>query len=410
MRRKGFNTYLHNKVGVAHASVDSKLGQRVTAVLLHGGENGLGLEARGLEGCTGDVSSLGVRGDTEDGASSIIDPVRSEETAEGSDESAAAIVLDSLGESAELGGRLDEAKVVHEELDTGTSDSDATLEGVHSLALAEVECDSGQKTVRRDDRLGTDVVQKEAACAVSVLGKAGSESLLADKRSGLITQAACDLDALESSASQRAVGLDIGGAHDLGERDLLAIEAEPINEIGVVIQSLEVHEHGARSIGGVRHEDIAIRTAVELVGQPGVDGAESQNTSLIGILDGIDILQQPKKLAGGGVCGERKTAAGSEFAGAKTVLQLADELLRSGVGPDNGVVQGLSSGLVPDNGGFALVGDAHGLDLLAGVALGLECLDCAVDAGLNGADNLLGVMLVPAIDEKLACDCDNGFN
>ena len=58
------NTYLHGEVGIAHAAVDGQGRKRVTAVFLHSVENGLGLEASGLEGGTGNVAALGVRGDT----------------------------------------------------------------------------------------------------------------------------------------------------------------------------------------------------------------------------------------------------------------------------------------------------------------------------------------------------------
>lgn len=78
------------------------------------------------------------------------------------------------------------------------------------------------------------------------------------------------------------------------------------------------------------------------------------------------------------------------------MLELADEVLTSGVGPDNGIVQGLAGGLVPDDGGLSLVGDANGLDLVARVALLLESLDGAVNALLYGGNKLLGVVLVPS--------------
>jgi hypothetical protein len=78
------------------------------------------------------------------------------------------------------------------------------------------------------------------------------------------------------------------------------------------------------------------------------------------------------------------------------VLEAADEVLGAGVGPDDGVVEGLAVVLVPDDGGLALVGDADGLDLALGVALGLKGLDGLVDARLDGRDELLGVVLVPS--------------
>lgn len=334
-------------------------------ILLHGVKDSLGLEAGGFQGSAGDVSTLSVSGDTKDGTTSIVDPVWGEETAEGSNKGATAVVLNSLGQSAQLGGVLDKSEVVDKELDTGSSDSNAALEGVHGLALTKIESDSSQETVSGNDGLGTDIVKKEASSAVGVLGETRSEALLANQRSRLVTQASSDLDALQSATGKGAVGLGVGRSDNLGQRDLLAIETEPIDEVSVVVERFEVHEHGSGSVGGVGDEDIGVRATVQLVGQPGIDGTESENTALIGILDSIDILEKPEKLADGGVCREGKTASRGELASTKTVLQFSDKLLCSGVGPDNGVVKGLASGLVPDNGGLALVGDANSLDLLA---------------------------------------------
>jgi hypothetical protein len=58
-------------------------------------------------------------------------------------------------------------------------------------------------------------------------------------------------------------------------------------------------------------------------------------------------------------------------------------------------VKGLSRPHIPHKGGFPLVSDADGLDVLGRVALSLESLDCAVNACLDGLDEVIGVMLVP---------------
>ncbi|KAH6609764.1 hypothetical protein Trco_003110 [Trichoderma cornu-damae] len=395
-RTHAHKTYLHNQIRVAHAAVHGELGQRLSAVLLHGAQDGLRLEACGLERGAGDVAALGVRGDAEDGAPGVVDPVGREQAAEGGDEGAAAVVLDLLGEGAELGRRVDEAEVVDQELDAGPGDGDAAFEGVHPPALAKVERDRGQEAVGGDDGLGADVVEQEAAGAVGVLGEAGREPLLAHQGGRLVAQAPGDLDAPEGGGGQGAVGLGVRGAHDPGQRDLGAVDAEPVNELRVVVERLEVHEHGPRGVGGIRHVDVAGGAAVELVGQPRVDGAEGEGAALVRLLDLVHVLEEPQQLADGRVRGEGEAAPAGQLAGPDAVLELADQLLGAGVGPDDGPVQGLAGGLVPNDGGLALVGDADGDDLLARVALLLEFLDGAVHASLYGGDELLGVVLMPA--------------
>lgn len=395
-------TYLHNKIRVAHAAVNGELSEGLAAVLLHRVEDGLGLEAGGLEGGAGNVAALGVGSDAKDGAAGIVDPVRSKETAKGSDKSAAAVVLDRLGEGAQLGRLINEAQVVDEKLDAGAGHGDAALQSVHGLAGAEIEGDGGNETVAGDDGLGADIVEQEAASAVRVLGQAGSEALLADEGSRLVAQAASDLDTLEGGVGEGAKGLGVGRVDNLGELDLVAVNTEPVKKIGVVVEALEVHEHGAGGVGGVRDVDVALGTAVEPVGEPGVDSAKGQVTGLVALLDLGDVLEEPEQLAGRGVGGKRQTAAAGELLGAQAALQAADELLGTCVGPDNAIVQGLAGVLVPDNGGLALVGDADGGNLAAGVALLLKGGDGAVDALLDRADELLGVMLVPTAEGLLA--------
>lgn len=247
------------------------------------------------------MATLGVGSNTEESTTSIIDPVRGEQTAERSDESNTAVVLDSLGKGAQLGGGLDEAQVIDQELDTGAGDGDAALEGVHSLAGAKIESDSGQEAVGGDDGLVANIVKQEASGAVCVLGLAGGEPLLADQSSGLVTQAAGDLDTLQGGAGEGPVGLGVRRSDNLGELDLLPVKAEPVNELVIVVEGLEVHEHRTRGIGGVGDVDLASGSTVQLVGQPGVDRSKGKDTIIVGSLDLGDVLKQPEQLAGRGV-------------------------------------------------------------------------------------------------------------
>ena len=76
----------------------------VATVLLHGVEDSLGLEAGSFQRCSGNVTTLCVLGDTEDGTLCIINPVWCEETGECSDEDETAVVVDSGSELRNLLG------------------------------------------------------------------------------------------------------------------------------------------------------------------------------------------------------------------------------------------------------------------------------------------------------------------
>lgn len=99
----------------------------MAAVLLHRGQDGLGLEARGLESCPRNVAALRVGRDAKNGSSSVVNPVGREEAAEGGDEGAPTIILDGFGEGADFRRRLDEAEVVDEELDAGAGNGNTTF-------------------------------------------------------------------------------------------------------------------------------------------------------------------------------------------------------------------------------------------------------------------------------------------
>ncbi|KAI6752395.1 hypothetical protein HG530_013764 [Fusarium avenaceum] len=333
-------TYLHDEIRVAHATVDSQLCQRMSAVLLHGVENGLCLETCRLESGSRHVTALRVRSDTKDCASRIVNPVRRKQAAEGRHE------------------------VVHEELDAGASNGNAALQRVHGVVLAKVEGDSGEQSVGRNDGLLAHVVEQKAAGA----------------------RCRC----------KRSVGLVIRRPHDSWQRNLCVIDAEPVEDVLVILERLKIHKHGSRRIGRVRHVDVALSCAVELVRQPSVHRSKGENSTLVCILDLGDVLQQPEQFADRWICGERDAAPGDQLASAKATLETTHEIFRSCVCPDNGIVQSVSCCLVPDNSGLSLVCDANSLDLLARVTLALKCLHSTVNALLNRAHKLLRVMLMPS--------------
>lgn len=141
-------THLHNQIRVAHSTVDSKIGQSLATVLLHRLKNGLGLEASCFKRRASNMAALGIGSNAKNGATGVVNPVRSKQATECRDECAATIVLNRLGQSAHLGGRVHKAEVVNQELDTGASDCYAALESIHSFARAKVKGNRGHEAVR----------------------------------------------------------------------------------------------------------------------------------------------------------------------------------------------------------------------------------------------------------------------
>ena len=96
-------------------------------------------------------------------------------------------------------------------------------------------------------------------------------------------------------------------------------------------------------------------------------GRAEEEVAGLGLLAGaLDVLEDPDDLRAGEVGAEGQADDVLEALDAAVGRESVDDLLRAGVLPDDRVVDGLAGVLVPDHRGLALVGDADGLDVVAG--------------------------------------------
>ena len=328
---------------------------------------------------------------------SIVDPVWGEEAAEGCHEDQTAVVRDRLCELGDLVGCVAEAHVVHQKLHAGARHCYATFQCVDGCAV-EVVGYGGEETVLRDDGLLADVVEQEAAGAVGVLGFTRLEALLAYQSGGLVAQAACQAKVLERAACDLAEGLGVCGADNLGHVHFAQIELvrKEVEHLFAVPERVDVHEHGAACVGRIRDEDLLFGAAIELVHEPGVDGAEGEVAGFVRFAHFLLVLQQPKQLGHGGVGGDGQAADVGQLVTAGTGFELTSESGGSSVGPYDGVVERFAGLDVPDDSRFSLVGDANGFDTVFGVTVLFEDFEGALDAVLDGLDNLVWVVFVPS--------------
>ena len=94
--------------------------------------------------------------------------------------------------------------------------------------------------------------------------------------------------------------------------------------------------------------------------------AEDRVTAFGGFAHTVDVLEDPLNLAAGEVRRRRQTGLAADDVAVAFAFQRRGDAVGAGVLPHDGVVDGLARGLVPDDGGLALVGDADGVDV-AGV-------------------------------------------
>lgn len=70
--------------------------------------------------------------------------------------------------------------------------------------------------------------------------------------------------------------------------------------------------------------------------------------------------------------------------------------MSASVCPDDGIVEWCSGFLVPDYGGFSLIGDTNRFDAVNGMALLLESFDGSFNALLHRLNNLERVVFMPS--------------
>ena len=216
------------------------------------------------------------------------------------------------------------------------------------------------------------------------------EAHLAEEGGLLVSGDAADGDAAEEradavgGAGALAAGGDDGGHEGAGD-------IEEGQELVVPSQFVDVEEQGAGGVGDVGE---VLGAGGELPDEPGVDGAEGE-LATVGAGAGVgNVFEEPGDLAGGEVGVEDEAGAGLEEGLVAVGAELVAEGGVAAVLPDEGVVDGLAGGAVPDEGGLALVGDADGGDIGCGEVLLFE--ESADGGELRGPDGLR-VLFDPAV-------------
>src|SRR5699024_8973048 len=201
---------------------------------------------------------------------------------------------------------------------------------------------------------------------------------------------------------------DLAGGDDLrqqGHRDV-----PNLAELLVPLLGGQVHQHGA---GGIRDVGDVLGALASLLGSgtatgtgrgtraggtgqlpdhPGVDRAEGQLSAFCALAGTVDVVQDPADFRRRKV---RRRRQASAFLDELPLLlgERVDEVGGAGVLPNDGVVDRLAGGTVPDHRGFTLIGDTDGRDFLRGDVLGGSRVG---DDAADVEPDLLRVVLHPA--------------
>jgi hypothetical protein len=159
------------------------------------------------------------------------------------------------------------------------------------------------------------------------------------------------------------------------------------------VERLEVHQHRAARVGDVGRVDPSVGPAGEVPQHPGVHVAEHQLTGFRLLLGAVDVVEQPADLRAAEVRRQRKSHILAQPVDALVAGELADEVARAGVLPDDRVVNRLTALAIPHDRRLTLVGDPDRLDV---ARLGRRGGERPADHLARARPDLLGVVLDPA--------------
>ena len=120
---------------------------------------------------------------------------------------------------------------------------------------------------------------------------------------------------------------------------------------------MDIEQHGTGGVGIIGGMNLS---AGQIPDEPSVNGSEKQIAAFCECLRFGDILQNPADFCCGEIGINQKPCFFADFFGVALLLQRITIGCGSSALPDNGMINRLAVALVPEDGGFALVGDADG--------------------------------------------------
>ncbi len=329
----------------------------------------------------------GAAGQPEHRTAHIAAPIGRTEADERRHQVGAATVGHLRGQCLAVTGAFDHAQPVAQPLHHRAGDEDRTFQCVlHPPVQAPGH--GGQQAIARAHRLRTGVHQHEAAGAIGVLDHARLEAGLAEQCGLLVTGNAGDRNRVVEE--ELRPGMRVHGAGVAHLRQHRARDVEQGQQVVVPVQRVDVEQQGTRRVAVVGHMRLA---AAEVPHQPAVDGAKQQLATLGALLRTFHVVEDPAHLGRGEIRIDQQARPFADQRFMPFGLQpLADGVALPRL-PDDGVVDGLAGGAVPDHGGFALVGDAQCGDM---ARVDLPAAEQFGQRGIDAGEDLARVMLDPA--------------
>ncbi len=222
-----------------------------------------------------------------------------------------------------------------------------------SRLRAELISECSQQSELRKHRLFTGIHQHEATGAISIFCLSGFKTCLADQSGLLIAKIAGDCNA----GNSRQSGGPVHFAARNNCRQHLDRNIKVLQHLAVPLQCIEVHELRAAGISHVGDVNAAVRSARQMPDQKSIDIAKQEIASFGLYACARNLVENPANLEAAEIRSERKARPSAVAILSAIGSELAYGGSNARVLPDNRVVYGLTTLLVPDDGSFSLVGN-----------------------------------------------------
>ena len=253
---------------------------------------------------------------------------------------------------------MDDAQAVAQPLHHAAAHENGTFQGV-VYGVANLPCHGGEQVVLGQDGFFARVHEQEAAGTVGVFNRTGRGAHLAEQGRLLVSGDTGNVNLVREDGG---LGVTVYFGRGAYARHHGGGDVQQLQQFLVPLQRVNVEQHGAGGVGHVGDMDFA---AGELPDQPAVYGAEAQFAGL-GLFAGAGhVVQDPFDLGAREVGVNDETRLFANLVYQAAALELVAEGRCAPVLPYDGIVHGGARFGVPYNGGFPLVGNADGCDVLA---------------------------------------------
>ena len=201
------------------------------------------------------------------------------------------------------------------------------------------------------------IEQHETACAIGVFCHARLKTRLTKQRTLLVTDHRGDR---HSAPEQARIGFaeHAGSRHDRWKQRARYIEQ--FKQRVVPLPGVQVEQHRARGVARVGR---VYPSGGQVPGKPRVNCPEGQFTPPGPLAGARDIVEQPFELRGRKIGVQHQASPRLDVCGTALRKQGQAAVVGAAILPDTGVGQRLARCAIPENRGFALVGDGDRPDL-----------------------------------------------